>query len=270
VAQAWVWQAPSGPSDVGFWRLGPPQPGTRAAFSSRLGGVSGGPFATLNLGGAVGDDPAAVACNRQRFAAAVGFRPEAVARLRQVHGADVVAVDRPGDAGSGDALCTDVPGVVLAVAVADCAAVYLVDLRRRAVALCHAGWRGTVADVAGRAVAELGRRYGSRPEDLWAAISPAIGPCCYEVGESVIGALRAAVPWAEAVLRPAPEAPAGSARARLDLWEANRLRLRDAGVPDAQVHVAGVCTACDAPRLFSHRRDRGRTGRMEAVLWLLP
>ncbi len=251
---------------VGLWRVGALEAeGVGAVFSSRLGGASLPPWDTLNLGAAVGDAEDAVAGNRARFAAAAGFPPEAVATASQVHGADVLPVSRPGPAGPGDALCTDAPGVVLTIGVADCAAVYLHDPRHHAVALCHAGWRGTVADVAGRAVAEMVRRYGSRPGDVRAAVSPCAGACCYQVDAPVIDALEAAVPWAGEVLH-----PDGPGRARLDLADANRRRLLAAGLDGGAVSVAGICTICDPERLFSHRRDAGRTGRMRAALWLRP
>ncbi len=257
----WDWQERAG---VGLWRIAPLQAaGARAAFSSRIGGVSAPPHATLNLGASVGDDPAAVEENRRRFAAAAGFDAAAVAYAAQVHGADVLTATRPGRTGTGDALCTDLPGLVLAIGVADCAAVYLFDPVRRAAALCHAGWRGTVADVAGCTVRELGRRYGCRPGDLLAAVSPCAGACCYQVDAPVIAALAAAAPWADEVLR-----PDGPGRARLDLAQANRQRLLDAGLDADRIHACAICTICEPVRLFSHRRDAGRTGRMHAALWI--
>jgi hypothetical protein len=231
----------------------------RAAFSCRDGGVSGGPYATLNLGGGVGDEPRAVAENRRRFAAAFGFAPDAAAGARQVHGAEVVAVTAPGAAGAADGLCTDVPGVVLTIAVADCAAVFLADGARGAVALCHAGWRGAAAGIAGAAVAALGRRFGCRPEDLHACISPCIGPCCYEVDAPVLAAFG---PRACRFL------PGRPGHARLDLPGSLALQLRQAGLRERRIAAAGLCTACEAPWLYSHRRDHGRTGRMHAALWL--
>ena len=259
---AWSWRC--SPCGVGLWRVYPLEAsGAGAVFSSRLGGVSDAPYTSLNLGAAVGDAPEAVAENRRRFAQAAGFAAEAAARATQVHGCSVLAVSTPGEAGRGDALCTDVPDVVLCVGVADCAAIYLHDPVQQAVALCHAGWRGTVADVVGRTVSELRRLYGCRPRDLSAAVSPCAGPCCYQVDAPVIEGLGAAAPWAHEVLR-----PDGPGRARLDLAEANRRRLLDAGLDAHRIHVCTICTICDPDRLFSHRRDAGRTGRMQAALWI--
>lgn len=257
----WPWQGE--PGGVGLWRVAALEAaGARAVFSSRLGGVSAPPFGTLNLGAAVGDDAQAVVHNRLRFATAAGFDAASVARLDQVHGRDVIAATTPGLAGRADALITDVPDLVLAIGVADCAAIYLLDPLRRACALCHAGWRGTVADVVGRAVAELQRRHGCRPADLLAAVAPCAGACCYQVDEPVIQGLTATASWAGEVLR-----PDGPGRARLDLAEANRRRLLDAGLHTRHIHLCGICTICDPVRLFSHRRD-GVTGRMHAALWL--
>lgn len=213
----------------------------------------------------MGDAPERVAANRVRLARAAGFAPGSVAWVDQVHGAAVLAVDAPGCAGPADALVTDRSGVTLAIGVADCVAVYLLDPPHHALGLCHAGWRGTVADVVGQTLAKMGQRYGTRPADLLAALGPAIGPCCYEVDDAVAGALRAAVPWAETVL-----APSRPGHPRLDLWAANRRRLEDRGVLAARIRVAGICTACQPGLLFSHRRDHGQTGRMRAVLWYRP
>ena len=233
--------------------------GAGAAFSSRLGGCSRGAFASLNLGAEVGDRPEDVDANRARFAARAGFAPDSVAPVRQVHGGAVLSVSGPGAAGTADGLCTDAPGVTLIIAVADCAAVYLVDPERGAIGLCHAGWRGTVAAVAARCVATMAARFGCRPENLRAAVSPCIGACCYEVDGPVIAALTG---------QPGCLRPTDPAHARLDIAEANRRQLLGAGLDPARIAVAGICTACHPPTLFSHRRDAGRTGRMHAALWL--
>ncbi len=263
VAAAWSWEVRGA---VGFWRVAPLEAvGCAARFSARLGGVSAGPYASLNLGGAVGDETVAVAENRARFAHAAGLPPASWASARQVHGAAVARVEAPGAYGTADALISAVPGVCLTIAVADCCAVYLVDPVRRAVGLCHAGWRGTAADAAGATVAALAAAYGTLPADLLAAISPSVGPCCYEVDAPVIAAVRSGAPWPDEVLARDPARPG---HARLNLWRANALRLRDAGVRAEAVSVAAICTACRSDVLFSHRRDRGRTGRMVAALAL--
>ncbi len=259
----WRWDRAA--DGVGVWRLPAwTDIGASAVFSARTGGCSPAPWDSLNLGMAVGDDPDRVQENRRRLAVAAGVVPGSVAQVHQVHGTVVAPVAAPGDAGTADALCTDRLGVTLSIAVADCAAVYLLDPAHGAIGLCHAGWRGTVGDAVGATVRAMADRYGTRPGGLHAAIGPAIGPCCYEVDAPVLEALHAGAPWAGAVV-----VPTGPGHARLDLWEANRRRLLDQGVPADRIAVAAICTACQPALLFSHRRDNGRTGRMRALLWRL-
>ncbi len=258
--RGWCWQELGG---VGWWRAEPLELfGVGAVFASRRGGVSPPPYDTLNQGGSGGDDPRRVAENRARFARAAGFALDASARVRQVHGAAVCLARAPGDYGEADALIATGSDAVLTVLVADCAAIQLLDPGRRAIGLCHAGWRGVVADAPGAAVRALRDTYGSDPGGLWAAVGPCIGACCYEVDRPVTQALRAAVPWADAVL-----SPVDAIHARFDLAEANRLRLLDAGLEPSRIHLAGICTACHPDRLFSYRRDGRRSGRMLAAIW---
>lgn len=256
----WRWQERDG---VGWWRaMSLEARGAGAVFASRLGGVSPPPYDTLNQGGSGGDDPRRVLENRARFARAAGFELEASARVRQVHGAAVCVARAPGDCGEADALIAAGGDAVLTVLVADCAAIHLLDPDRGAIGLCHAGWRGVVADAPGAAVRSLRARFGSDPGGLWAAVGPCIGACCYEVDRPVIAALRAAVPWADDVLT-----PVDAIHARLDLAQANRRRLLDAGLTAAHIHLAAMCTACHGDRLFSYRRDGRRSGRMLAAIW---
>lgn len=238
--------------------------GALAVFSTRLGGVSCPPYAKLNVGAHVGDDPAAVAENRRRLGAAIGL-PQPWASVRQVHGSTVLRVDeRPGEEplGNADALITDHPGLPLAIFTADCAAVYIYDPVRRAVGLAHAGWRGTAAGVAARTLAAMREAYGTYPGDCYAAVSPAIGSCCYEVDEAVVSQLRR-FPWLGRVVR---ETRPG--HWRLDLWLANRLQLEDAGLLPGRIAVSGLCTACHTDEFYSHRAEAGRTGRQAALLVL--
>jgi len=232
-------------------------------FSPRAGGVSRPPWDELNLGAAVGDDAAAVSENRRRVAAAYGVAVERVVRLDQVHGATVHRAG-PGVAGrEGDALIGDDPAWLLAVSAADCLPLLLLDARRGAVAAVHAGWRGVAAGVAAATVAALGRHYRSDPADLLAWLGPAIQGACYQVGPEVVAAVRAdpSVP-AEAAW---PDAGAPG-RWRLDVPASVRGQLVAAGVPAAAIAASDTCTHCAAERCFSHRRDRGRTGRHWAVV----
>ncbi|MDI6772217.1 MAG: peptidoglycan editing factor PgeF [bacterium] len=236
--------------------------GVLHAFTTRGGGVSAAPFETLNLGRGAGDDPAAVRENRARALAAVGRDISDQVEVSQVHGREVAVVTaahRGQKIQGADGLTSRDPAAVLAMHSADCAPVLMVDPVKRAVAAVHAGWRGTAVGAAAAAIRAMGEAFGSRPEDLVAAIGPAIGPCCYEVGVEVVEAL-APWPWHAAVLR-----PSSKGRWLLDLWEANRCQIEAAGVPPWAIATAGLCTACHPVLFFSHRRS-GRTGRMAALI----
>jgi YfiH family protein len=172
--------------------------------------------------------------------------------LKQVHGARVVEAPWHGTP-EADASLAEAPGFLLGIETADCLPILLVDPRRRAVAAAHAGWRGTAAAVACRAVEALVAR-GSRTSDLVAALGPAIGPCCYEVGEELRGAFGAE---ADLVLRPGPKG-----RPHLDLRTANTRQLLRAGLPERSLHQLDECTFCRADRYHSYRRDGRGAGRM--------
>jgi len=219
-------------------------------FSTRGGGISVAPWDSLNLGGSVGDDPAAVEENLVRLARAAGIARAAFRSAVQVHGDRVLVVgEGPHDpAEEADALLAAAPGVAVAVKTADCVPILLFDRATGAAAAVHAGWRGTAAAIARRAVEALSGQ-GGGPHSILAAVGPAIGPCCYEVSPEL--AERFAARHAEGVVR----------GRQLDLAEANRRLLLEAGVPAAQIEVLGRCTACEPARFFSHRRDAGRTGR---------
>ena len=240
-------------------------PVVHAAFT-RLGGVSKAPFAGLNVGGHVGDDPAAVEANHRAIYAALGADSGRVVSARQVHGDRVAGVNVT-DAGrtldATDALITDAPGLLMMLRFADCVPVWLYDPWHHAIGLAHAGWQGTAQRIAAKTVRAMGAAFGSRPEDLLAGLGPAIGPCCYEVGPDVIEPLCAAMPGqGEALLT--DRRPGG--KAHLDLWEANAVQLRREGV--TRIEVAGLCTSCRVDAFFSHRREAGRTGRFAVVAGL--
>lgn len=223
-------------------------------FTTRDGGVSPAPWDSLNLGGAVGDDPARVAENWRRLEGACGL---AFARVRQVHGARVLRADAgTAPVEEADAVLTTSPGVAACVSVADCVPVLLADPATGAVAAVHAGWRGTIARIAAAAVDALAREAGAAPGRLLAAIGPSIGPCCYEVSPDLAARFRAEI---------GPVAT-GGAPPRLDLWEANRTVLVAAGVRPDRIEVLGRCTSCEREVFFSHRRDAGRTGRQMAFI----
>lgn len=255
------------------------------AVTTRHGGVSQGYWASLNLGKTVGDDPAHVETNHRLFAGAVGVRREHFTTTWQVHGRHVLratAEHRGTLIGQADGIMTDQAEVPLTQRYADCTPILVYDPVRHAVGLAHAGWRGTVAGMAGALVAAMAERYGSDPADLAAVVGPAIGPCCYEVGEEVVDAVRLAVADPDRLLHASSAVVAAdpprtdvsgrgssnghSARLHFDLWEANRLQLAEAGV--GQIEVAGLCTSCRRDLFFSHRGDHGETGRFGAVVML--
>jgi YfiH family protein len=248
--------------------------GVTAAVTARGGGVSGGPYATLNLSLSVGDEPSLVLENRRRLAAALGVSPDDFVFARQVHGAGVrvvTAADRGSGAysldavGDADALVTAAPGVTLAILTADCLPVVLHDPVAGVLACVHAGWRGTVAGVTAAAVAAM-RDLGASPSDVVAGLGPAIAGDRYQVGPDVHEAVTAAFgPAAAGFLQPdrRPGAvPKGQDRWLLDLSQANSHALREAGVPGDRIHASTIPTGTGA--FFSDRAARP-CGRLALV-----
>ena len=230
--------------------------GADAAVTARSGGVSSGPYATLNLSLSVGDDPGCVLENRRRLAAGFGASPADFVFARQVHGAAVRVVGAA-DRGSGasclddavadaDALVTTSPGVVLAILTADCVPIVLHDPVAAVLACVHAGWRGTVAGVTTAALAAM-QALGSRPSDVIAGIGPAIAAARYQVGTDVHQAITQAFGPAAAFIRPDDSAPESPDRWLLDLWAANRDALVEAGVPAPQIHTTTLPTGPTPP-----------------------
>jgi hypothetical protein len=182
--------------------------------------------------------------------------PVEITTLKQIHSAKVVdAAGRRGDRiEEGDALISDTPGLAIGVRTADCVPVLLADVRLRTIAAIHAGWRGTAAQIVPSAIRHMGKVFGTRTQDLVAAIGPCIGPCCYDVGPEVA---RQFVTWI-------PEMDHAVSPVRLDLPRANAQQLRDAGITD--IFVSGECTFCLAERYHSYRRDKEAAGRLLSFL----
>lgn len=261
-------------------------------FSTRAGGVTTcyGNAKTLNLGFTRDDKRENVEENRRRLLSTVGAtsnrKPWPLIALRQIH-SDVVHIVRSLPEGllTGDGLITDLPGVVLAILTADCLPVLLVDTRNRAVGAFHAGWRGTAARIVEKGLGLMRREFGTRPEDIRAAIGPGIQQCCYEVGEELQAKFESQFAYGSELFREVKEsdpvrekypllfmnqrAPGHGdlcLKLHLDLREANRRQLLAAGVPEKQIVALPDCTACDTRRFFSHRGEKGHTGRMMAVI----
>lgn len=234
----------------------------------RHGGVSQPPFAALNLGGNVGDDPAAVAENHERVYAAIELPRSRACTVWQVHSADVLLVSGPAAnrrwLAHADAMITDRTDTPLAMRFADCVPILLADPVRGVIGIAHAGWRGTAAGIAAAVVTTMMRAYGSKPADIRAAIGPSIGPNHYQVGEEVVDAMERR--FGPEALPELVQRHAYDGSAYLNLWRANALELERAGV--AQVEIAGICTWEQNSNWFSHRRERGRTGRFGALISL--
>ncbi len=234
------------------------------AITTRHGGISVGRYSSLNLTTGTGDDPAAVGENLERVCAALNLRRADLVSPNQRHTANVRRIEQTdrGQVYTGyDVFVTNQPGVPILLRYADCTPVLIYDPVHRATAVVHSGWRGTVQGATRAAVEALGREYGSRPADLVAGIGPSIGPCCYEIGEEVANAVRAAFDRADELL----PVRSGKSRRHLDLWAANQRWLAEAGV--RQIEVAGLCTACRVDEFYSYRIE-GKTGHFGAVMAL--
>jgi YfiH family protein len=268
-------------------------------FSTRKGGESRACCADdapgeLNLGFTADDSPETVARNRQLLAEALtGNRATPLITLRQIH-SNVLFVAGVQDAARelpwrADGLMTDQPGLLLAVQTADCIPVLVADRKRRAVAAFHAGWRGTVKRIVESGVGRMRLEFGSRPEDMVAAIGPGIGPCCYAVGEEVLSSFDSQFAYANDLFREVCDAdpmrvkypmlfliqraPGHSSigpSLHLGLAEANRRQLLAAGLKPRSIKLVGGCTGCQPELFFSHRASRGRAGRMLSVIGIRP
>ncbi len=243
-------------------------------FSMRLGGVSKGIYASMNLSFTRGDEESAVMENYRRISRAMGFPLESIVTSDQTHTVNLRVVGKK-DCGSGilrpreffnvDGMLTDEPGVTLATFYADCVPLYFVDPVHRAIALSHSGWRGTVRRMGQVTVERMAREYGTRPEDLAAVIGPSVCRECYEVGPEVVEAFRDEFP-AALHNRLFYRKPDG--KYQLDLWEANRQVLLAAGLREENIGMPGICTCCNPDFLFSHRASRGKRGNLGAFLML--
>jgi len=214
------------------------------------------PSASSNLSGDTGDDPGILEQQWSELKLIAGRHDFAVTTARQVHGDTILKVSNgaAGVAGVGDGLLTDAPNLYVGVTAADCVPLLLLEPGRRVAAAVHAGWRGTAAGIAVRAVARMTEEYGVEPSAVHAALGPSIGPCCYEVGQEVAEQIGAN--WAEELKR--AWRPHG-VKGYLDLRGVNEAQLVAAAVPPGQIHRVGPCTACEVELFFSYRKE-GKTG----------
>lgn len=249
----------------------------RHLFSTRSGGVSEGIYSSMNLSYTRGDDKSAVDENYRRIASILGCEVSDIVCSDQTHTTNIRVVGEA-DKGKGilfpkdytdiDGLITDEEGIVLATFYADCVPLFFVDTKRRAIGLSHSGWRGTVGRMGAHTIEEMGRVYGTKPEDVVAAIGPSICRDCYEVSEDVAKA------FLREFSKPGQDREIldekGGGKYQLDLWRANQIILMEAGVRPENIQVTDICTCCNPEYLFSHRASQGKRGNLGAFLGLLP
>ena len=232
---------------------------------TRHGGVSPQPWKSLNLGGLNGDSRENVIETRRRIFATMKRPVETIFGVWQVHSADVICPRRPRRLDSqhqkADAIVTNRSDITLFMRFADCVPVFFFDPIQQVVAIAHAGWQGTVKNIAARTVETMQAKFGSNPGDILAGIGPSIGPDHYEVGDDVVDAVCGVLGEQnpEVISR-------NNGRSRLDLWRTNQILLERAGV--RHIEVAGICTACQMRDWYSHRGEHGATGRFGALLAL--
>ncbi len=232
---------------------------------TRLGGVSAAPYKSLNLSRSTGDALEPVRENRRRMLETFDLRPEETLTSWLVHGNHariVTTADLGQDDVHADAMATNTRGLALTLRFADCVPILFHDPVRSVIAIAHAGWMGIVVGVLPATVNTMTQAFGSNPRDIRACVGPSIGPDKFEVGEDVAAKIQAAVPTG-VVLYP-QGATVSSTKPHVDLWRAAQAQLHAAGV--AQVEVAGICTASNTQEWFSHRAEKGKTGRFGAVI----
>ena len=238
-------------------------------FSTKLGGVSKGCWATMNISTTRGDDPEDVEENQRRIARAIGVKPEDMTFTNQTHTTNV-AVVRAEDKGrrfmETDGMITNVPGICLVTFYADCVPLYFVDPVKKAIGLSHSGWRGTVGNIAQVTVDALIREYNANPAYIKAVIGPGICRGCYEVSEDVAVQFQKKYLPQEAEHIVTPGKSVG--KYQLDLQLANYYNLIHAGIHPEHIAVADVCTCCNSDLLFSHRATKGRRGILCGMMYI--
>ena len=238
-------------------------------FTTRHEGVSRAPYNSLNLGANTFDSPHNVQGNRSLLARSFGIKIEKLVMVNQCHGTDILVIDEPNPDYAHfhklqcDGIVTNQPGVMIAVGVADCLPLLLLDPVKGVVAALHAGWQGTAGNIAAKGVATLVKIFDSNADDILAALGPAIRSCCYEVDEPVMKAFAASgADWSVCA------AENGNGKWKLDLAAANREQLLAAGISDRNIEMTPQCVCCQHDWFFSYRRDEGETGRQAGFIML--
>jgi YfiH family protein len=239
------------------------------AFCTRWNGVSKGQFASLNVSVREGDRNGSVRRNWEIIANSFNLCTEQFFVVNQVHEDNILVIDQANiDAFKqqqhrADAIITNLPGLAIGIKTADCVPVFMADSAKRIIGVVHAGWRGTALNIAAKAVKTLTETFSSRPQDIVAAIGPAIGPCCYEVDDAVFNAVEAYGSW-ESAFTPCGEV----GKWMLNLPSANACQMMQAGIPPGNIFTSDVCTSCRKDIFFSHRGEEGRTGRQVNFMML--
>jgi polyphenol oxidase len=242
-----------------------------SVVSSRLGGVSAGHCHSLNLSLSAGDEDEAVLKNRTLLCEALGIELCSVTIGQLVHGT-TIAIVTPSSRGKGatdrlsslpatDGLITNMPDLPLLTLVADCTVLSFFDPKRHVVALAHSGWRGAAGGIGRKMIEKMNESFDCHPADILVGVSPSIGPCCYEVREDLIKAFHEAFPdQAQHFFFPQPD---GSIH--LDMWTAIKWQLLESGIQDEHIEMSRMCTACRTDLFYSHRAEKGKTGRFGAL-----
>lgn len=251
--------------------------GVKHCFTTRDGGVSEGIFRSLNFRKDAEDDPTNIKENFRRVAEYFETTADRIVCAQQTHTANVRVVTND-DAGKGvthkrdytdvDGLVTDVPGLVLFTSHADCVPLYFYDPVKKAVGLAHSGWRGSVGQIGRRTIELMGENYGCDPADIYAAVGPSICADCYEVSEDVASEVRPLVNGLQGEEDRVLKNGRSEGKYQLDLWELNRLVLKNAGIKDEHLTVSNLCTCCNPDKLFSHRATAGKRGNLGAFIML--
>ncbi len=245
----------------------------RHGFSTRIGGVSEGIYGCLNLGSKIGDEYNKVRENIKKFAFAVGVNHEDLVMSNQVHG-DNIRVINGGDRkkeflngqkdGGTDGLVTNMTNIPLMAMFADCVPIFFVDIVKRAIGISHAGWKGTKFKIGKKTVQTMINSYNSKPDEIIAVVGPSIGKCCYEVDNIVVEQFsREFTDTSNFIF------DKGEGKYQLDLWKANHIVLNEAGIPDENIIISDLCTGCNMDLFYSHRKEKGNTGRMGAIIQLI-
>ena len=239
--------------------------GLYQAVFTRHGGVSPSPWKSLNFGASVGDDKERVAYNRESALTAVGVRTDSVYDVYQVHSTEIIITDRPLGLNEvhvkADAIITNKPGVTLMMRFADCVPIFLFDPVRRVIGLAHAGWIGTINKITSKTIDKMHHQFGSKTDDILAAIGPSIGPDHYSVGDDIVR--KATTSFSDKADSLFTQE---DGKTYFNLWEANRVDLMQAGV--IRIDVAGICTNCHLEDWYSHRGEHGKTGRFGVIFGL--